>query len=144
MKIAQNFLSVVRTNTLENLKHDLEQSQKYNMTLSNLNDDIRGFKHDFANIITAIGGYVQAEDIEGLKKYYSGLMSDCSKLNNLSMLSPAVVNNPGVYSLLSSKYYIAEEKGITINLDIFLNLNELNMKIYEFIRILRYLNGQCH
>lgn len=141
MMLIPNFLTITRAEKIDKLKRDLEESKKYNKTLSNLNDNIRGFKHDFINILTAIGGYVQAEDMEGLKRYYSELMADCSKLNSLSVLSPDVVNNPAVYSLLSSKYYSAEEKGITINLDVFLNLHELNMKIYEFTRILRYFDG---
>ena len=140
MKFCQNFLSVVRTEELKNLRNNLEQTQEYNRALTTLNDGIRGFKHDFANIITAIGGYIQSGDMNGLKKYYSCLIGECNKINSLSTLNPDVINNPAVYSLLSNKFFLAEENGITINLDIFLNLNELNMRIYEFTKILRNTN----
>lgn len=84
-------------------------------------------------------GYVGTNDINGLKTYYSQLLVDCDKVNNLYTLSPDVINNPAIYSLLTSKYHKADELGITIHLEVFLNLNELNMKIYEFTRALGIL-----
>ena len=133
-----NIFTVNKSKKIKSLEKDLEQSKSYNKTLSNLNDSMRGFKHDFANILTAIGGYVQADDMEGLKKYFSALNNDCIKLNNLSALSPDVINEPAIYSLICSKYYLAQELGITINLDVFLNLQKLNVNTYDFTRILRY------
>lgn len=84
-------------------------------------------------------GYISTNDIDGLKTYYSQLLDDCQKVNNLYTLSPEVINNPAIYSLLASKYHKADELGIQINLEVFLNLNELNMKIYEFTRVLGIL-----
>ena len=84
-------------------------------------------------------GYVATEDIQGLKKYYSQLLDDCQRGNNLTALNPSIINNPAIYSLLASKYYVASEQGININLEVFFDLNELNMKIYEFTRVLGIL-----
>lgn len=131
--------SITRTTKLEIANQNLEQSKQYNKTLEILYDNMKAFKHDFNNIVQAIGGYVDSGDTDGLKKYYSELQIDCNKVNNLTALSPAVVNNPAVYSLLASKYYKADENGIKINLEFFLDLNTLNMKIYEFTRILGIL-----
>ena len=133
-----NFIKVLQLKKVEN---ELEQSKRYNETLSHLNDSIRGFKHDFSNVLLAIGGYVHANDMEGLKKYYFDLMKDCNKINNLGALNPDVVNNPAIYNVLSNKYYLAEENGINLNLDIFMDLNTLNMSMYEFTRMLRYSYG---
>ena len=131
--------SITRTTKLELTKQDLEETRLYNKTLTILHDNIRCFKHDFNNIIQAIGGYIQSEDIEGLKKYYKQILEDCNKENNLAVLSPEVINNPAIYSILASKYHLADSKGITIHFDILLDLNTLNMKIYEFTRILGIL-----
>jgi len=120
-------------------QRDLEQSKLYNKTLTILHDNIRCFKHDFNNIIQAIGGYIHTNDIEGLKKYYKQISADCQKSNNLAVLNPDVINNPAVYSILASKYHQADAKGITINLEIFLDLSTLRIKIYEFTRILGIL-----
>ena len=117
----------------------LQSAEEYNKTLHILHDSVRGFKHDFDNIVTTIGGYIKTNDMDGLKSYYSQLEEDCTKVNNLYVLDPDIINNPGVYNLITSKYNEAIEKGIKVNLTVLLDLNDLHMKIYEFARILGIL-----
>ena len=131
--------SLSRTTKLEVTKQNLEETTLYNKTLTILHDNMRCFKHDFNNILQAIGGYIQINGMEGLKKYYKQILKDCDKVNNLYVLSPDVINNPAIYSILASKYYSADAKGITISLDVFLDLNDLKMQVYEFTRILGIL-----
>lgn len=131
--------SLIKSTKLEMAQQDLEETKLYNKTLTILHDNMRCFKHDFNNILQAIGGYIQINDMEGLKKYYKQILKDCDKVNNLYVLSPDVINNPAIYSILASKYYLADSKGITISLDVFLDLNDLKMQIYEFTRILGIL-----
>ena len=127
------------TQKLVTTTQKLESAEEYNKTLHILHDSVRGFKHDFDNIVTTIGGYVKTKDMEGLENYYSQLQEDCSKVNNLYVLNPDIINNPGIYNLLTTKYNEADEKGIKVNLTFLLDLNNLNMKIYEFARILGIL-----
>ena len=117
----------------------LESAEEYNKTLHILHDSVRGFKHDFDNIVTTIGGYINTNDMDGLKNYYSQLEEDCSRVNNLYILNPDNINNPGIYNLLTTKYNEAEEKGLKVTLTVLLDLNDLHMKIYEFARILGIL-----
>ena len=136
---AISIYSLTRVMKLASTTQKLQNAEEYNKTLSILHDNVRGFKHDFDNIVTTIGGYVKTNDIEGLKKYYVQLEDDCQKVNNLYVLNPKLINNPGVYSLLTTKYHEAEEKGIKVNMSLLLDLSKLNMKIYEFTRILGIL-----
>ena len=131
--------SLFRTSKLEQTEQLLEEEKMYNKTLNTLHDNIRGFKHDFNNIVQAIGGYVSANNIEGLKVYYRDLLKDCQINNNLAVLNPELINNPAIYSLLADKYYKAEELNIQINLEVFVDLNNLNIKTYELTRILGIL-----
>lgn len=117
----------------------LESTEAYNNTLRILHDNVRGFKHDFDNIVTTIGGYVKTNDMEGLKKYYEQLEDDCQRVNNLYLLNPEIINNDGIYNLLTKKYHDAEEKDIKVNITFLLDLSTLHMKIYEFARILGIL-----
>ena len=117
----------------------LESTESYNNTLRILHDNVRGFKHDFDNLVTTIGGYIKTEDIEGLKKYYLELEDDCEKVNNLYVLNPEIVNNNGIYNLLTKKYNEADSKNIKVNISFLLDLGNLHMKIYEFARILGIL-----
>ena len=86
--------SLTRVVKLTLTTRKLESAEEYNKTLHILHDNVRGFKHDFDNIVTTIGGYVRTNDMEGLKSYYLQLEDDCQKVNNLYLLSPEIVNNP--------------------------------------------------
>ena len=134
-----NLYCIISTNKLNIARQNLEETRLMNKTLTILNDKIRAFRHDFNNIIQALGGYIQAKDMDGLEKYYSQLLKDCQEVNNLTGLNPESINNPAIYSLIASKYYLATEKGIEFDLDIFMDLNSIDMKIYEFCRILGIL-----
>jgi len=131
--------SLTKTTKLELTALNLEQEKENNKILKDMQDDLRGFRHDFSNILCTIGGYVQVKDIDGLSKYYSQIQKDVTKINNLGALNPDTINNPAVFTLIASKYSRALELGIEMNINIFLNLNTLNMKIYEFTRTLGIL-----
>jgi len=133
--------SLINTNKLNITSQNLEEAQLYNKTLILLHDNMRGFKHDFHNIVQGIGGYIDGKDLAGLEKYYRQLLQDCNRVNNLTALNPTVINNPAIYNVMASKYHRADESGIQINLGIFMDLNDLehHLKIYEFTRILGIL-----
>jgi len=134
-----SFYSLAKIMNLVTTTQKLENEKEYNKTLHILHDSVRGFKHDFDNIVTTIGGYIKTNDMKGLEKYYSQLEEDCEKVNNLYILNPDIINNPGIYNLLTTKYSEAVEKGIKVNLTFLLDLNNLHMKIYEFARMLGIL-----
>ena len=131
--------SLTRIMKLTLTTRKLQSAEEYNNTLRILHDSVRGFKHDFDNIVTTIGGFIRTNDMEGLKQYYLQLEDDCQRVNNLYILNPEVVNNDGIYNLLTKKYYEADSKDIKVNITFLLDLSKLNMKIYEFARILGIL-----
>lgn len=47
--------SLIRTTKLEMTEQSLEEAQLYNKSLKILHDNVRAFKHDFSNIVQAIG-----------------------------------------------------------------------------------------
>lgn len=131
--------TIFAVSKLETTSTNLEEAQLYNKTLEILQDNTRAFRHDFSNILQGMTGYMDNNDMPGLRKYYSQLVEDIRQSNNLTTLSPKVVNNPAIYNVLASKYHKADSLGIKISLEAFLDLNELHMKIYEFTRVLGIL-----
>lgn len=131
--------TVFTISKLETTSINLEETQLYNKTLEILQDNTRAFRHDFSNILQGMVGYMDNNDMEGLRKYYSQLVEDVQASNNLTTLSPSVVNNPAIYNVLASKYHKADSLGIKIHLEAFLDMNDLHMKIYEFTRVLGIL-----
>lgn len=142
--VTYTIISIYNLINISNLAiktRDLESANLTIQSLTILHDQVRSFKHDFDNMVNSIGGYIINEDIEGLKKYYNGLLEECNKTNNLYALSPKVINHPAIYHLLATKYFEADKLGVQINLNVFLDLNEIEkrMKIYDFTRILGIL-----
>ena len=131
--------SIINTSQLLITNIDLSQEKEHNRILKLAQDDLHGFRHDFSNIMCTIGGYVQVKDIDGLSKYYSQIQKDINKVNNLGVLNPEVINNPAIFTLIASKYDKATKLNINMNVNCFLNLDNLNMKIYEFTRVLGIL-----
>ena len=131
--------SLYRTNKLEKTTQELEEEKMYNKTLNTLHDNIRGFKHDFNNIVQAIGGYLSTNNIDGLKTYYKDLLEECQINNNLAVLNPELVNNPAIYSILADKLGKAEKDHIKLNYEVMTDLSNLNIKTYELTRILGIL-----
>lgn len=137
--ILTSFYSLTKAMKLDIATRDLENAESYNNSLTVLYDNVKGFKHDFDNMVNIIGGYIQVNDIEGLKSYYASLEKDCARVNNVRMLNPNIINNPGIYNLIVSKYKKATDLDININFEFFFDFENLHMPIYEFSRILGIL-----
>lgn len=134
-----SFYSMTRIIKLQITTQNLESAENYNETLSYLYDNVKAFQHDFNNMIFIIGGYVEANDTEGLKKYYKNLEKDSERVNNVALLNPKLINNSGIYNLLMSKYKKANSEKVEIKLEFFFDFEKLKMPIYEFSRILGIL-----
>ena len=136
---AISFYSLNQLIKLQKTKTNLENAESYNKTLSFLYDNVKGFKHDFDDIVNMIGGYIKTNDMNGLKNYYKDLEADYEKIKNIATLNPNLINNPGIYNLLVTKYKKANEYGIKITLEYFFDFEKLHMPIYQFSRILGIL-----
>lgn len=130
---------IIRIFTIENNEQKILELELYNKSIAEAYDSTKTFKHDFNNIVQAIGGYIVNEDINGLKTYYNQIFPEIENINFLSKLNPDIINNPAIYSILADKYFLAQKYQISINLDVFMDLNCLNAKIYEITRIIGIL-----
>lgn len=134
-----SFYSLTKTLNLQLKTKELENAEAYNNTLTYLYDNVKAFKHDFNNMIFIIGGYIETNDMIGLKKYYIQLENDCERVNEIEILNPKIINNPGIYNLLIAKYNKAQSQNIKISLEYFFDFEKLKMPIYEFARVLGIL-----
>ena len=120
-------------------RKDLEYAEEYNKSLQILYDKVSGFKHDFDSMMFYLNGYVDANDMSGLKQYFEEMKKDYKIAHNLSLINPNIINNPGIYSLLNNKYFKASNSNITFDIDISLNIINLDVNMYKFSRILGIL-----
>lgn len=128
-----------KNNELERKKSDLEYQKLYNKTLSDFADGLKLFKHDLANILNSINGYISLDDMQGLKKYFTEFLDDYTSIITLNSVNESIIKNPSIYGLLSSKLYLAESKGIKMQIEITTDLNNSDVKIYDLCKILGIL-----
>lgn len=131
--------NVAKISKLEEKDMKINNLESYNMTLSNMYDSIRGFKHDFANYVQSLNGYVQINDIEGIKNMTKAIFDDCKSVCNLEILDPNIINNAAIYSTLTNKYYLARDNDIQIEMEVMVNFEGLKKNSYEICRILGIL-----
>lgn len=124
---------------LEIKKRDLINSEMHNRSLKELLDSIRVFKHDYNNLIHAIGGYVSCGDIKGLEKYYQGASKEAKRVNRIESISPIKINEPSIYGLIAGKYEFADSKGVDFNFESIFDYQKLDMPIYDFCKVLGIL-----
>ena len=134
-----SLFTLSRVTTLETTKKNLESAKEYNKSLTILYDEVKGFNHDFKNIISVIDGYINTNNLKDLKKYINEVKEDCKITNNLSILNPRIINDPGIYSLLNNKYFKAINNGIKFELEFFLDLDTVKVNKYKFSRIIGIL-----
>jgi len=133
------FLSIYNTKknaSLIRTEQELEFQKNYASTLENLVDSLRTFKHDFNNTLQILYGYIQIENIDGLKKTFHQVLDESKTINSLSKLNPDKIKNPHLYGLLSAKNNLAVENNISLDIDINADIENIDMKIFDFSRIL--------
>jgi two-component system sensor histidine kinase AgrC len=107
--------------------------------LNNICDSTRTFRHDFNNIMQAIGGYIQTNNIYDLKQYFNRILPECFRINNLYRFHSKLMENIAVYSIVSDKYNLAEKYNIKMSLNILTDLNYLKIDNYSLTKILGIL-----
>lgn len=131
--------SFTRMIKLSIARKDLQSAEEYNKSLEILYDEVKGFKHDFDNIISTLDGFIENNDMSDLRNYFNEIKKDCKITNNLSVLNPRIINNPGIYSLLNNKYFKASSLGVSFDIEYFLDFNTLDVNLYQLSRILGVL-----
>lgn len=134
-----SFSSLMKAMNLDITMRNLENAENYNKSLTILYDNVKGFKHDFDNVINTMDGFVQAKDYTGLQNYYNSLKDHCMTVKTVELLNPKSINNPGIYNLLVTKYQKACDENIFMKFDFFIDFSKLNFSLYELSKILGIL-----
>ena len=95
--------------------------QIYTNHIESMYTEIRAFRHDYANIIATIYGYIQLDDMKGLEKYFSEQISPMTQ--NISAFSSCIdklkfIQNPELKGILSIKLIYALELKYDVSIDI--------------------------
>ncbi|MEG2348827.1 MAG: GHKL domain-containing protein [Clostridia bacterium] len=118
---------------------ELTLTKLHNKTMSGMIDGVRTIKHDYNNIIQALNGYMSTKQYDKLQDHINSVLGECSVINNISTIDPKVFNDPAIYGIVGSKFFIANEKDIPVELDITTNIAEIQFSKPDLSRILGIL-----
>lgn len=121
---------------------ELEKLTEYTNNIEVLNEDIRAFKHDFVNILSCIGGYLDADNFAGLKSFFRNKIlpiNDNLNKHSLRLNLLSNIKTPEIKGLISSKVLKAKSEGIDIFIDIADPIEDIEMDTIDLCRILGIL-----
>jgi two-component system sensor histidine kinase AgrC len=131
------------TNSALTLKEQqYDQQQDYIKTIDSLINDFRRLKHSYSNTIYSFYGYIQENDLEGLKTYYTEVMDDTRKMDNNLLLALQRIKVYAIFGLLWNKINEAEVNGIEIGVHVINEVREVGIKLTDLCEVLgNYLDN---
>lgn len=126
---------MLKQNSYDNL-------QEYMTQIEELYQNIRVFRHDYANIMVSMAGYMEENDMDGLKSYYDKQIYPISNLLNKEKDAIAKLHNLDIIelkSLISVKINYILEMKIDANIEITEKIDKINMKSVDLVRIMGIL-----
>jgi len=121
------------------ISQQLEVQQLYSRTLEHYTSDLRGFKHDFSNIINTIGGLVDMKDWDSLQNYMNTLNVEFLKITTTDIVNARLKDNPILYGVVLSKLSLAELSGIEFIISIQCELHLKYCDLLDFSRMIGIL-----
>lgn len=123
---------MMKQNSYDNL-------QEYMKQIEELYQNMRVFRHDYANVMLSVVGYIEENDMDGLKKYYDMEIFPISNLFNKEKDVVAKLHNLDIIelkSLISVKINYALELKVEVNLEIIEKIDKVNMKSIDLVCII--------
>lgn len=140
------YQSIKKHREFQQMTKEQEQQLNYMNSLEKVNKEMRKFQHDYANILLTMRGYLENEDLEGLKNYFQSHILKAEKetliknevLSNLDNLK--IVELKG---LLATKLMGADQIGIKMNIEIPEVIEAIDMNIIDLTRIIGILTDNA-
>lgn len=133
------FFYLKRTIEFEKAQSDLFTSELHNKTLVGMVDGVRTLKHDYNNIMQSLNGYVSTKQYDKLQDHINYVLGECNIVNNLSAIDPKIFNEPAIYGIVGSKFFLALEDDIKFDLDIATDISKIQFSMPDLSRILGIL-----
>lgn len=123
----------------EKSQREIEFLEEYTKNLEERYEEIRGFKHDYQNILLSIESFIRTDDMSSLEKYfYEELRLPMFTTNEESRLvdSLSKINDRPIKSLIALKILLARNLNIQVNLAVQNNISILNVHQVVLVRVL--------
>lgn len=115
------------------------QLQEYTNQIENMYSSLRSFKHDYSNIMLSMSGYIEANDMDGLKEYFDKEILPLSKkiTKNTAHINQLMnIKTTELKSIISSKLLYAIELNINVNIEVTDEIVSLPIDTLDLCRVI--------
>lgn len=127
---------------LRNQEMELAALENYSKHVESLYQEVRSFRHDYANVLMSLKVGIDQGNLDDIKKIYDEIIANSTKLvknNKFDLTRLANIIDSGVKSFMSAKFLQAENQGIAISLEVAEKMENPSMPLIYYIRILSIL-----
>ena len=127
---------------IEQKDTQLNELSSYSHHVESLYEEIRSFRHDYINILTSLKLGIDNQDIEAIKTVYNGVLRDSGTQfydSKFDIAKLSNIKNDAIKSILSAKLLEAQNRGISISVEIEEPVSNFRIELLDFITILSVL-----
>ena len=128
-----------KENKLKNQQIQYKNLEEYTAKLEALYTDMRKFRHDYINILSSMWGFIDDNNMSGLRDYFKNNIQPLNVKINSNNYKLGLLKNihiPEIKGLVSSKVIKAQELGIDVFIDIMEPIDKIEVDIVEMVRSL--------
>lgn len=134
--------SITRKLEIESRENEFKNLKEYTENIESLYSEMRKFRHDYTNILASLTGYIDNNNIDGLREYFEkdilGLNEAFEKRNdNIGILKNVKIIE--MKGLIASKLIKAQKLNIKTRVEVLEPINKININIISMCRILGIL-----
>ncbi|MBA1335063.1 MAG: hypothetical protein HPY66_0685 [Firmicutes bacterium] len=124
-------LSVSKLSQLAQRKQELEIREINSQHISQLNEALRGQRHDFNNHLQVLHSLVKNRQFPDAARYIEDVIGEAIETNDLLNIS-----NPVIAAIVTSKLQTAKSKGVALEYDLKGDLDKGRVKTIHLSRVL--------
>lgn len=113
--------------------------QEYTNQIEKMYSSLRSFKHDYSNIMLSMSGYIEANDMEGLRDYFDKEILPLSKniTKNTAHINQLInIKTTELKSIISSKLLYAIELNINVGIEVTDEVTSIPMDTLDLCRVI--------
>ncbi|MEI4334651.1 GHKL domain-containing protein [Streptococcus suis] len=120
----------------------LKNLEDYSNQIEELYREVRGFRHDYSNLLTTLRLGIEENDMVQIKDVYQSVLKDSHKQLRTSKYDIGRlvnIDNSALKSLLASKFLQANDNNVSVSLEVPEVIKPQGMELVDFITIVSIL-----
>lgn len=123
-------------------EQELHSLSVYSKQIESLYEELRAFRHDYANILASLKEGIDQDDMSMVKNIYNAVLEDSGKFIqhsrfNIGRLTN--IDNDAIKSLLSAKFLEAESHHIEVELEVKDKIGAPDIPLLDYVRLVSIL-----